>query len=116
MTEIEKMAEVIATEIVNKIAVDFGERCQDCDFANTNNIELSIDSQAIATALHKAGYRKQSDTVKEFAEKVAEAMQEHAVQHGYDPEGLPYYTVDIAVLQIEIEQQAEQYGKEEEEE
>lgn len=70
-------------------------------------------AHVVADRLIAAGYRKQSETVKEFAEKVVEAMNEHAVQHGYDPEGLPYYTVDIAVLQIEIEQQAEQFGKEE---
>ena len=50
---IKNIAEIIAVSIVG-------------DTADDEDIQSSTP---IATALHKAGYRKQSDTVKEFAEQ-----------------------------------------------
>ena len=60
MTEIEKMAEVIATAIVG-------------DTADNEDTQSSIP---LATALYKQGYRKQSDLVREFADKLTKAFYE----------------------------------------
>lgn len=69
--------------------------------------------ERLAGELYKAGYRKQSDTVKEFAEKVKFGM----AQFGYyycGSNGVEYFG-DIQVNDFTkmINNLAEQYGKEE---
>ena len=69
MNEIEKLAEVI-----KKVNCD--NNCDHDKNEETNGCCDLFDCciQNIATALYKAGYRKQSDTVKEFAEKLREKL------------------------------------------
>ena len=64
-------------------------------------------SKLVAITLHKAGYRKQSDTVKEFAEKLTKRLTKEVKDN---PEAAAsqykaglYFAMDLA----------EQYGKEE---
>lgn len=63
-------------EIVNIIGnAELSNKCHSDCFINTDfDDECSLCRQA--TALHKAGYRKQSETVKEFAEKLTKAFYE----------------------------------------
>lgn len=63
-------------------------------------------SGIIATALHKKGYRKQSETVKEFATKVNDYLK-HSIfrTKGEDCKESVYKIIDKL---------AEQYGKENE--
>jgi hypothetical protein len=57
-----------------------------------------------ATALFKAGYRKQSETVKEFAEKIVKKFGKSCSE---------YYPEFIEMTSTELYYLAEQYGKEE---
>ena len=70
-------------------------------------------SGIIATALHKKGYRKQSETVKEFAEKVKFGMAQFGYYH-CGSNGVEYFG-DIQVNDFTkmIDNLVEQYGKEE---
>ena len=88
-------------------------RLQDCGRKRISPTEgVIVNNKDIATALHKAGYRKQSDTVKEFAEKLKKELfakcvviQSISNTQTEDMNSTEAYTV--------IEQLAEQYGKEE---
>lgn len=66
-------------------------------------IESKNPPIAIATALHEAGYRKQSDTVKEFAEKIK------AIYQNRGPNELH---TNISFLFVRIDELAAEYGVE----
>ena len=84
-----------------------------CPFDCTNGLEISCSDikdcliNKIATALDALGYRKQSDTVKEFAEKVTDIVF---------PETMKYINTDIgkgmAKVIVEINKLAEEFGGE----
>lgn len=100
MTEIEKEETKNTFEIANII--------------KQSNISLGdTPVYAIADLLSNASYRKEKEVVKQFAEKVNEVIEACEMQDGYDAEGSPIYTIDTAILRVEMEQIAEQYGKEE---
>lgn len=92
-------------EIVNIIGnAELSNKCHKECFINTDfDNECTLCRQA--TALDKAGYRKRSETVKEFAEKLTK--------------GLTKIERAVAELQLEseafqiINDLAERYGKEE---
>ena len=65
----------------------------------------------VATALVKAGYRKQEDTVKEFANIVISEC-EHLQEHCEEMSNNDAYDY-VEILIAEINRQTEQYGKEE---
>jgi len=70
---VEEMANVAQTKFSCMTQSNFCDRffqCKGCP----HNKEYS---ESIATALIAAGYRKQSDTVKEFAEKLTKLISEH---------------------------------------
>lgn len=115
MNNIEKI-----TELIRKAQGCENQNCFDCEgiikcVCDENGEECSefIKAKNIATALDKQGYRKQSETVKEFAEKVKFGM----AQFGYyfcGINGVEYFG-DIQVNDFTkmINNLAEQYGKEE---
>ncbi len=93
------------------------------------NTDGTFYTEEIATALHKAGYRKQSETVKEFAEKIdlyliklfhqAHDSQKECEQHNGTAWENGWQRKDERMIMIQndiqpfIRQVAEQYGKEE---
>ena len=91
-------------EIVNIIGnAELSNKCHSDCFINTDfDNECSLCRQA--TALVKAGYRKQSETVKEFAEKI-KASPNRDYSHSYQL-GL------LGLTENDINDLAEQYGKE----
>lgn len=75
---------------------------QDCGRKRISRTEgVIVENKDIATALYEAGYRKQSETVKEFAEKACNRMDN--------------YGVPLAIKQIqgEIRSVAKEFGEEE---
>ena len=98
MTEIEEMAKVIIKQI------QYDEKQLEI------NSEYAIDlSLKIATALDKAGYRKRSETVKEFAGKVIDGI----FSHSGIAQDCSKVLASPEILQDEINDLAEQFGKEE---
>ena len=81
----------------------------ECDIDTNFDNECSLCRQA--TALHEAGYRKQSDTVKEFAEKLKTELFANCVviQTISNPQKEDMDSSEA--FQI-IDELAEQYGKE----
>ena len=71
-------------EIVNIIGnAELSNKCHKECFINIDfDNECTLCRQA--TALHKAGYRKQSETVKEFAQKAISRVFEGITQRFYD--------------------------------
>ena len=78
------------------------------------NTDGTFYTEEIATALHEAGYRKQSETVKEFAEKLKKELFVNCViiQTVYNSQKEDMDSFEA--FQI-IDELAEQYGKEVEE-
>ena len=76
--------------------------CCDC---GSGDADIDVDYDNIATAIDAAGYRKQSDTVKEFAEKVAAELY---------PEAMKYLNTDIgkgiAKAMVKVEEIVAEFG------
>ena len=67
-----------------------------------------------ATALYEAGYRKQSDTVREFAEKAFRVLKK--LEAGYKPDSKSPCDIQpnnvFTVINIELNELAAEYGVE----
>ena len=85
---------------------------QDCGRKRISRTEgVIVNNEDIATALYDAGYRKQIDTVKEFANIVISEC-EHLQEHCEEMNNNDAYDY-VEILIAEINRQTEQYGKEE---
>ena len=69
-----------------------------------NCIKGGFSSCEISKYLYEKGYRKQSETVKEFAEKIVKKFGKSCSE---------YYPEFIEMTSMELYYLAEQYGKEE---
>ena len=103
-------------EIVNIIGnAELSNKCHKECFINTD-FDNECTLCRLATALHKAGYRKQSETVKEFAKKLLypliKAYNQSYKASGYDMEAA-LGASEIKHYIDHIKQTAEQFGKEE---
>jgi len=110
-------------EIVNIIGnAELSNKCHKECFINTDfDNECTLCRQA--TALYKQGYRKQSETVKEFAEKAEQRFREDSkwldiMLKGYDCKDSEDYDAVANAIIIgrfvnRLNDLAEQYGKEE---
>lgn len=94
--QIEKMAKIMC-------GCDCGPCGRDCRCA----------SYKWAKKLYAAGYRKQSDTVREFVEKLNNVLTEFLHQDRED--SCQYYLMNYDVLQDRISALAEEYSAEVEE-
>lgn len=53
-----------------------------CRTCGSSTVDINIDYEDLSAALYALGYRKQSDTVKEFAEKVKDVLDRKIRDHG----------------------------------
>ena len=93
-------------------------RLQDCGRKRISPTEgVIVNNKDIATALVKAGYRKQSETVKEFAEKALALCCKHhySIATRNNQRGMGMFTEGFEqVLSETAADLAEQFGKENE--
>jgi len=66
--------------------------------------------ERLAKVLYNAGYRKQSDTIKEFVEKLLENISHYIMKDFED--GVPYYGADCEQIDDKIKWLATEYGAE----
>lgn len=103
--QIEKMIPIIKAVIFeNALNVDVGKEC-DTFLIDGNDIDHSAEDSA--TALYEAGYRKQSDTVREFAEKLTLAIHDKEYKAGFSAHML--WAADAVKIVTGL---AEKYGAE----
>ena len=111
MKEIEKTN---IEEIVNIIGnAALSNKCHKECFINTEDFDNECTLCRQATALDKAGYRKQSETVKEFAEKAINSLNKYC----YIPRQVSFdvgFIEGIKQAQATLMDLAEQFGKESE--
>jgi len=77
-----------------------------------NAIIINSTTKEAAEYIYKAGYRKQSETVKEFAEKAINSLNKYC----YIPRQVSFdagFIEGIKQAQATLMELAEQYGKEE---
>ena len=92
--EIKEMAEILLKASEKFYATKCDKECADYE----------------ALILHEAGYRKQSDTIKEFVEKLLENISHYIMKDFED--GVPYYGADCEQIDDKIKWLATEYGAE----
>lgn len=92
-------------QIEGMAKVLYGKYCGNDKCGNCK--EPSCVSYIFAEKLYNAGYRKQSDTVREFVSKIDEEIQHRTIVNDYSP--------DFDEMQDIIYQTAKEYGAEVEE-
>ena len=88
-------------------------RLQGCGRKGISPTEaVIVHNKDIATALHEATYRKQGDTVKEFAEKAFRVLKK--LEAGYKPDSKSPCDIQpnnvFTVINIELNELATEYG------
>lgn len=108
MTEKEKQIEEMREIVSTQRRICHGIECAECDYRGSFGSDC-IDERNIA-AFYAAGYRKASDVIDDFVERVKERLEEFTKQDYED--GVPYYHADCEQIDNVIDDVADEMRQE----